>query len=312
MGFAIVDVESHALSAEDKEILQHPAVASVILFSRNYESPAQLKALTDSIHQLRPDLCVFADQEGGRVQRFREGFTILPSFGEWGRRFNENAERAHAELTKTITVMTKELKDVGIDASFTPVLDIDEGISDVIGERSFGKTAEKVVALANIVIDTMRKAGMPVTGKHFPGHGGVAADSHKSLPIDQRNRDKILNKDLRPFIELNKRLDAMMPAHVVYEAFDDKPAGFSSFWLKEMLRDEIGFDGVVISDDLTMEGAAAFGSYEDRARLALEAGCDLLLICNNRQGAVEVLDNLGDYNDPVSSQRIRSFIGKMR
>lgn len=309
--FAIVNVEGCALTNEDRELIQHPGVAGIILFARNYENHAQLRALTADINKTRDSLFITVDQEGGRVQRFLDGFTRLPSMQHWGELYQKNPHDAQTQLQTITHTMVSELKAVGVHMSLVPVLDVDQGISAVIGERSFGSNPQQVVALAKTVIATMHAAGMPTLGKHFPGHGGVAADSHQDLPIDQRDRQTINKCDLMPFIQLSARLDAVMPAHVIYNAFDPNPASFSPYWLNVVLRQQLQFNGVVISDDLTMQGAAAMGSYPERAQKALAAGCDLVMVCNNRDGATAVLDTLQNHQNPASKQRVATFIRKM-
>lgn len=309
-GFIIIDLEGPILSAEEREILQHPSVAGVILFSRNYEEPMQLRALTTAIKKAREGLWVAVDHEGGRVQRFRHGFTELPSMGHYGQQLQQNPDDAKQQLREMMTTAANELKSVGVNVNLAPVLDIDQGRNQVIGERSFGHDPATVITLGRVVIEALHAAGMPAIGKHFPGHGGVTGDSHQTLPVDERTREQIRIHDLLPFISLLSELDAVMPAHVVYSAFDAKPASSSRFWLTDVLREELAFDGVVISDDLSMVGAAAMGSYPDRALLSLEAGCDLLAICNNRAGAVAVIDALANYQNPASLERIRQFIVK--
>lgn len=310
-GFILADIEGAILSQEDRELLVHPAVAGVILFARNYQNPPQLKALTAEIGKIRDSLLIMVDQEGGRVQRFQKGFTSLPSMHHWGERYREDPDRAKEELRNTIHTMAKELQSVGVPISLIPVLDVDHGLSEVIGERSFGDDPKLVVALAQVAIDSMHQARMPSIGKHFPGHGGVKADSHKALPVDNRSRQAISESDLYPFMKLSKKLNAVMPAHVVYSEFDDQPAGFSSYWLKDVLRDELKFSGLVISDDLTMTGAAGMGDYPTRASKALSAGCDLVSICNNRSGVKCVLEKMGGYRNPTSQARLKKFINSI-
>ncbi len=307
-GFIFADVNGIKLTQEDREIIQHPAIAGIILFSKNFESPRQLKALTDSLRKVNERLLIAVDQEGGRVQRFREGFTELPSMRYWGERFEKEGIAVIDALALSTQTMVMELQDVGIHMSLVPVLDIDHGVSEIIGERSFNHNPEIIVTLARTVINTMHQHHMPVTGKHFPGHGGVVVDSHKGLPVDQRSWEELWELDIRPFRELSGELDAIMPAHVIYENVDSKPAGFSSHWLREILRQQVDFKGVIISDDLTMSAAASLGNYEERAGVALEAGCDILTVCNNRKGLVEVLDYFGNYSNPQSEKIISKYI----
>ena len=285
----MLDIEGTQLSAEDRELLAHPATGGLIFFARNYEDPTQLRSLVDQVRQVRPEILIAVDQEGGRVQRFRQGFTRLPAMAELSHRYAADAAAAEREARLLGALMASELLTCGVDISFAPVLDLDFGHSSVIGDRSFGATAEQVVALAGAFIAGMRQAGMAATGKHFPGHGHVAADSHLELPVDERALDEIRAADLVPFSALASTLDGIMPAHVVYSQVDEKPAGFSSFWLQQVLRRELGFDGVIFSDDLAMAGAACAGGYPQRAAAALDAGCDMILVCNDRAGALETL-----------------------
>lgn len=311
-GCVIIDVEAHELSPEERELIQHPAVAGIILFTRNYHDKAQLRALTQSIKKIRPSLIISVDQEGGRVQRFRSEFTALPPMAHFGELYEKDPKFACSELIKTAETMVNELQAVGVNLNWAPVLDINHGVSDIIGNRSFSAHPVIVTELARVFIKTLHQLGMPVTGKHFPGHGAVVADSHLELPVDERSLNEIQAIDLKPFAALSKELDAIMPAHIVYKSVDPKPAGFSSYWLQQILRQELGFEGVIVSDDLTMAGAAIAGGYSDRAHLALEAGCDLLPVCNNRQGALEVLDALETHENELSAQRISHFIQKIK
>lgn len=296
LGPVMLDVAGAELDAEEREMLRHPAVGGVILFARNYEDPEQLAALTAAVRGLRdPPLLVAVDQEGGRVQRFRDGFTRLPPAGYFGLLHRRDPAQACAAARAAGWLMAAELRAVGVDFSFAPVLDLDRGISRVIGDRAFAADAERVSDLAAAWTAGVREAGMAAVGKHFPGHGGVAADSHAELPEDPRPYPDIAGADLVPFERLIRQgLEAVMPAHVRYPQADPNPAGFSSFWLRRVLREHLGFQGVVFSDDLDMAAAAAAGGYAERAGAAREAGCDVLLICNNRPGALAVLASLGD------------------
>ncbi|WP_264769909.1 beta-N-acetylhexosaminidase [Coxiella burnetii] len=306
MGFAIIDLEGVALSPQERELLQHPQVAGVILFTRNYENPSQLRSLIQTIKKIRP-LFVAVDQEGGRVQRFHRGFTDLPSMRYFGECYQHDPLQARKHLENALKTLVHELKEVGIDVNMTPVLDIDQGKNEIIGERSFSGDPRVVEALGSVVIDTLHANRMPAVAKHFPGHGGVTADSHQALPIDERDPEAILQCDWIPFSALSSRLDAIMPTHIIYPAFDEKPATFSRYWLQDMLRQRLNFRGVIISDDLTMQGAAVIGDYPTRAAQALEAGCDLLTICNSREGVIAILDSLLHYRNPESQQRLLSF-----
>ena len=270
LGPVMVDLKGTRLEPDEKEMLEHPLVGGVILFSRNYESPEQIADLVDNIHQVRePHLLVSVDHEGGRVQRFREGFTALPPLAKLGAQYQQDKKRAKRMAETCGWLMAIELRAVGVDFSFAPVLDIERGISDVIGDRSFGKDPDTVVDLAVAYIRGMQNAGMAATGKHFPGHGAVKADSHVACPVDERSFEDIVAYDVVPFERLIRNgLAGIMPAHVVYSSVDPNPAGFSRFWLNEVLRNQLEFQGVIFSDDLRMEGASIAGDVVDRARAA--------------------------------------------
>ncbi|SEA44553.1 beta-N-acetylhexosaminidase [Marinobacterium iners] len=292
-GVLMLDIEGTALNAVETEQIKSPQVGGLILFSRNYDNPDQLKSLMTSIRALRADLLVAVDQEGGRVQRFHEGFTRLPPMAALGRRWLQNPHHAIACAHELGWLMATELRRFDIDISFAPVLDLDWGQSSVIGDRAFGADPEVVIQLAGGVMAGMHEAGMAATGKHFPGHGWVQADSHLELPIDERSMAEIEEQDLRPFDALIRRgLDGVMPAHVVYSQVCSAPAGFSSYWLQQVLRQRLHFDGVIFSDDLSMEGASQAGSYAERCDRALAAGCDMVLVCNHPDGAGQVLEHL--------------------
>ena len=291
-GPVILDVEGIALTAEECELLQHPNVGGVILFSRNFSDKSQLLGLVKSIRALRNSLLIAVDQEGGRVQRFLKGFTELLPLSHFGWRYQQSPTQALSETEKAGFIMASEIKAMDIDISFAPVLDLNWGVSQIIGTRSFHKDPNIVVALAKAYIRGMKKAGMLPTGKHFPGHGAVVVDSHVALPKDDRDFDSILQFDLIPYIELAQELGGVMIAHIVYPAVDNELAGFSSFWLQKILREYIKFQGTIFSDDLTMAGAKIGGNLIERARKALAAGCDMILVCNNRKGAIQVLEAL--------------------
>lgn len=289
-GPLMVDVGGLTLTAEDREVLAHPDVGSVILFSRNVDTPEQIRALTSAMREVRPELWIAVDQEGGRVQRFREGFTRLPAMRQFGHQYDTDPAAALAAAQACGELMAREVKSVGVDFSFAPVLDLDVGVSGVIGDRAFHTEPSAATALVRAFMNGMKAAGMMTIGKHFPGHGSVAADSHFALPVDDRSWAEIEAYDLQPFRALALELDGIMPAHVVYPQVDPLPAGFSSFWLKTVLREQLGFQGIIFSDDLCMEGAAGVGSMRERRDLALAAGCDVVLICNNREAVLSVLD----------------------
>ena len=279
----MIDIAGTTLTPEDTELLLHPNTSGVILFTRNYESPEQLINLTNAIHALKnPPLMIAVDHEGGRVQRFKDGFTPLPAM-------RDIADNAMAE--KIGFIMGSELRAAGINCSFAPVLDIDAGISDVIGNRSFSADPRIIIEKSLKLMAGMHKAGIIAVGKHFPGHGHVAADSHTDIPIDTRSLEQIKQCDLIPFEALIKAgIDGIMPAHVIYDEIDPNPAGFSTFWLHTILRQQLGFKGIIFSDDLCMIGASPMGkSITERAIKAKQAGCDMLLVCNNRPAAREAI-----------------------
>lgn len=312
LGPVMVDLWGTELGAEDRELLRHPAVGGVILFARNYASPGQLAELTRAIHGLRePPLLIGADQEGGRVQRFREGFTRLPAAGRFGDLFRRDPVRVRAACASVAWLMAAELRATGVDFSFAPVLDLDRGRSRVIGDRGFGPSVDIVSSLATAWRDGAARAGMASVGKHFPGHGGVVADSHSELPCDDRDWATLAAEDLVPFERLiGHGLEAVMPAHVVYPRMAPEPAGFSPFWLREVLRGRLGFQGVIFSDDLNMAAAQSGGGFTERAMAARRAGCDMLLICNNRPAAIEIVESLDTDCDPVSQLRLLRMHGR--
>ncbi|MEX2499778.1 MAG: beta-N-acetylhexosaminidase [Wenzhouxiangellaceae bacterium] len=291
----IVGIEGQTLEASSRSVLTHSAVVGVILFSRNYSHPGQLADLCAGIRELRdPRLLICVDQEGGRVQRFREGFTALPPLGALGRWYRSHPERALDLAYRHGRVMAAEVLGHGVDLSLAPVLDLDRG-SEVIGDRAFSDEAGTVEALAGHYLAGMRDAGMKNCAKHFPGHGSVRADSHCEVVTDTRSRDEI-SADIAPFAGLVGQLDSIMPAHVRYPCLDDLPAGFSGVWIGKVLREELGFRGVVISDDLDMSGAGVAGSIRDRLGAAESAGCDLALVCDPESAAdlVAGMDSAAD------------------
>ncbi|MGB5426759.1 MAG: beta-N-acetylhexosaminidase [Gammaproteobacteria bacterium] len=312
LGPLMADIEGLELTDEDRELLRHPAVGGVILFSRNYASTGQLRALVDALHRLRdPHLLVAVDQEGGRVQRFRDEFTHLPPLACLGSIHDTDADRARHLARVSGWLMASELRAVGIDLSFAPVLDLEFGVSSIIGNRALHKRPEVVAELALAYQAGMHDAGMAATGKHFPGHGAVAADSHLDLPIDERRFEDMAQWDMVPFRRMiDAGLAAIMMAHVVYSAVDKHPASFSRYWIKAILREQLGFNGLVFSDDLSMEGAACIGDHSARAQAALEAGCDMVLVCNNREQAGCVAELLGDYQNPIAHTRMMRMHGR--
>lgn len=294
MGPLMIDVSGYELTPEEIDILDHPLVGGLILFTRNYHDQKQLKDLVKHIREVtRNDILLATDHEGGRVQRFREGFSKIPAMGDISKLSKRHQLDTDSFTRELGWLMAAELQAYNIDISFAPVLDIN-GISEVIGDRSFHQSPGQIVKLASQFIRGMKDAGMSATGKHFPGHGNVLEDSHVAIPIDRRSKQEIFQLDMAIFSEINKQglLDAVMPAHVIYPEVDELPAGFSSKWIKQILRTYLGFDGVVFSDDLSMEGAVQMGDIVERAELAITAGCDMVLVCNDPSGAVKVIDGL--------------------
>jgi len=306
----MLDIAGPGLEDEDRALLLHPATAGLILFARNYQNRDQLCKLTGEARALRPDLLIAVDQEGGRVQRFREGFTRLPPMAALGRMATSSLAQATQAAELLGALMAQELLACGVDFSFAPVLDLDYGNSAVIGDRSFARTPDAVIALAGGWIKGMQAMGMAATGKHFPGHGFVSEDSHETLPVDTRALAVISEQDLSPFRSLAAVLDGIMPAHVIYPLIDDQPAGFSRIWLQDVLRDQLGFKGIVFSDDLSMGGAEVVGDFAARTRAALSAGCDMVLVCNNRSAAVEVLETVASLSP--ASVRATSVLQAVR
>lgn len=306
LGPVMLDVVGTQLCDDDRRRLKHPLVGGVILFSRNYESSEQLRQLTAEIHALRtPHLLIAVDHEGGRVQRFKEGFTRLPPMRELGMIWDEHHSRAKTLAQQTGYVLAAELRAHGVDLSFTPVLDIDYGASGVIGSRAFHRKPQAIADLAHHLMLGLKQGGMAAVGKHFPGHGYVRADSHHEVPVDERAFADIEMEDLLPFQQMiNFGMAAIMPAHVIYPRVDPNPAGFSSIWLKDILRKRLGFGGVIFSDDLSMAGAHVAGGPAQRAEAALKAGCDMVLLCNKPDDADELLANLRYTMPAVSMARL--------
>lgn len=309
VGPVIVAIPGLALDAADRERLAHPLVGGVILFANNFHDRTQLVELCTAIRGLRePRLLICADHEGGRVQRFREGFTRLPPMRRLGEMWDSDPMLAAASAHAAGFVVASELLGCGVDLSLAPVLDVDHGASTIIGDRAFHSNPEAIAQLAGRLLDGMQAGGMAAVGKHFPGHGFIAADSHLELPIDDRPMNVITACDLIPFARLANRLAGVMPAHVLYPCVDNRPAGFSSVWIKDILRGQLGFDGAVFSDDLGMEGAAGEGGLEARAHAALHAGCDLVLSCTP-EGADQLLSRVQFEMSGASRRRFDSLVG---
>ncbi|MBC7757132.1 MAG: beta-N-acetylhexosaminidase [Bdellovibrio sp.] len=314
LGPVMLDVVSTELSSEDIKRLQHPLVGGVILFARNFANCTQLSALTASIHAVRqPPLLIAVDHEGGRVQRFREGFTKIPPMREFGKIWDVDRKKAKQLATEAGWILAAELRAHGIDFSFTPVLDMDYGDSLVIGDRAFHGNTTAINELAFSLMQGLKKGGMEAVGKHFPGHGFVVADSHVSIPIDERSFDEIAQNDMQPFRQMiDEGLAAIMPAHVIYPKVDDKPAGFSPKWLQKVLRERLGFNGVIFSDDLSMEGATVGGDVTTRSLAALNAGCDMVLLCNRPDLADELLEKLSWKMPALSIVRLARMHGERK
>ena len=312
LGPVMLDLVGTSISATERDMLKHPQTGGLILFTRNYESPEQLTELVREIHSIRsPHLLVAVDQEGGRVQRFHEGFSRIPPAALYGRVFKHNMQEGLKLAQSCGWLMAAECRAVGIDMSFAPVLDLGRGVSGVIGDRAFHPHPEKAAQLAHAFMEGMHQAGMAATGKHFPGHGSVKEDSHVAHPVDERGLNDILMEDLIPFERMiHFGLAAVMPAHVVFPKVDDKPAGYSNVWLQRILRQQLDFQGVIFSDDLSMEAAGVAGDYSDRARAALDAGCDMVLVCNHTEAAQQVLESLEDYSNPASQMRLVRMHGR--
>ena len=314
LGPAVIDVVGTALTDEDRNRLRHPAAGGVILFSRNYESPEQLSQLCEEIERLRePALPICVDHEGGRVQRFREGFSAIPPMRELGRLWDRDRSAARDSARAIAYIVGAELAAHGVDFSFAPVLDLDYGGSSVIGDRALHFDPTAVGTLGACIVQGFAEAGMGAVGKHFPGHGYAEADSHVAVPRDERKFIEIAKKDLVPFrMCVEAGLAAVMPAHVIYTQVDSEPAGYSRRWLQDVLRGKLGFQGIIFSDDLSMEGASVAGGIPERARAALAAGCDMVLLCNDPSGQEMLLDSLKDgaLAHPERLERMRKKGGR--
>lgn len=307
----MLDIDGHSLSPADRALLREPAVGGVILFTRNYASPAQLSDLVAAIRTVRtPPLLIAVDHEGGRVQRFRDGFTTIPPMRDFGRQYDSDADAAKSLVHTAGWLIASELRAMDIDLSFAPCVDLDWGVSEIIGNRAFHRSPTIVADLASEFCRGQREAGMASVAKHFPGHGAVVPDSHEHLPVDRRGYGDLLD-DMRPYERLigTRKLAGVMLAHIVYAELDAIPAGFSAYWIQNQLRDQLGYDGAVFCDDLTMKATRQFGSMTKRAQLALEAGCDMVLICNDRPAAQAAVAALRDYSNPLSLVRLARLHG---
>ncbi len=311
-GPAIIDVIGSELTVEDRARLRQRATGGVILFARNYENSQQLRGLASEIRALRPDILLCVDHEGGRVQRFRAGFCPLPPMRRLGELWDHDRGAARSAARAAGLVIATELAAHGLDFSFAPVLDLDYGSSSVIGDRAFHAEPLAVGELAVALIEGLANGGMAAVGKHFPGHGYAAADSHVEVPCDERPLQQILARDVAPYDPaIAAGLAAVMPAHVIYTKVDSEPAGYSRFWLQSILRERLGFTGMIFSDDLSMAGAGTARSIPERARAALVAGCDMVLLCNDPPGQDLLLDALGEA-EPVPPSRVARLRARNR
>ena len=307
----MLDIDGLSLTPADRELLREPAVGGVILFTRNYDSPVQLGELVADIRAVRsPPLIVAVDHEGGRVQRFREGFSTIPPMRRIGREFNGNAEAGQTLARQAGWLIASELRAADIDLCFAPCVDLDWGVSEIIGDRSFHRQPEVVGELAAAFARGLRSAGMAAIAKHFPGHGAVVDDSHLKLPVDRREYSDVLD-DMRPYDRLvgNGLIAGVMTAHVIYRGLDEMPASFSAYWIQQELRSRLGFDGAVFCDDLSMKATRDYGSISTRANRALKAGCDMVLVCNDRPAAQKTVADLRDYSNPLSLVRLARLHG---
>ena len=307
LGPIMMDVSGLTLTQLEETQLAKPSIGGVILFSRNFESINQVKQLIASIRAVNPNILISVDHEGGRVQRFKKGFTHLPAMSKLGELYDKKPKKAMKYACSCGFILAYELLEIDVDFSFAPVLDMDYGNSSVIGDRAFHSNPDAIVKLAQALIKGMHRAGMKCVGKHFPGHGYVSLDSHLDLPIDDRPAKEVY-QDMVTFKDLvDQGLDAVMPAHVIYSKVDDKPAGFSNVWIQDILKSKLGFDGVVFSDDLSMQGALFIENIKDRVKISLDSGCDMVLICNHPEMVLEVIDQ-----DWGSNEKLQSMQGNRR
>jgi len=313
-GPLMIDLCGEVLTAEEQELIAHPLVSGVILFTRNYTSREQISRLIHDVRSAKKNqyVLIAVDHEGGRVQRFRNDFTLLPSVRQISLSDGIKDQDAMTNAKKMGWLMAVELLTIGVDFSFAPVLDLDHGCSEVIGDRAFHREPLMVAKLAGAYIDGMHEAGMASVAKHFPGHGAIKEDSHLALPVDERPLAELIQHDVKPFQLLinDQRVDAVMPAHVIYSQIDSQPAGFSRVWIEDILRQQLSFNGVVFSDDLDMAAAEVAGSVPERAYAALSAGCDMALICNNRAEAIATVEQLQWQMAPASIERLARMKGQ--
>lgn len=311
LGPVMLDIEGWELSPADRDLLREPSVGGVVLFTRNYKSPSQLSDLVAAIRSLRsPPLLIAVDHEGGRVQRFREEFSEIPPMRQLGRQYDGDPDSAISLAKSAGWLIASELRAMDIDLSFTPCVDLDWGVSEIIGDRAFHSKPHVVAELASAYCSGLRDAGMAAVAKHFPGHGAVVADSHEQLPVDRRSYGELLD-DMLPYEKLiaKRQLAGVMVAHVVFAETDPLPASFSPYWINEQLRSQLGYDGAVLCDDLSMKATEHLGSMPKRARLALAAGCDMVLVCNDRPAASATVAALRDYSNPLSLVRLARLHG---
>jgi len=311
LGPVMLDIDGLSLTPADRDLLREPAVGGVILFARNYESPQQVTDLVTDIRALRsPPLLVAVDYEGGRVQRFREGFTPIPAMRRIGHEYDRNPDTALRLARHCGWLVASELRAAGIDLCFAPCVDLDWGVSEVIGDRAFHADPGAVAALAAEFSRGLRSAGMAAVAKHFPGHGAVVADSHEKLPVDRREYSDVLD-DMRPYDTLitNGLAAGVMVAHIIFHEMDEMPASMSPFWIGRELRGRLGFGGAVFTDDLSMKATSAYGSMRQRARRALDAGCDMTIVCNDRPAAETVVTAFAEYSNPLSLVRLARLHG---
>jgi beta-N-acetylhexosaminidase len=305
----ITDIAGSKISEEERQWLTNPLLGGIILFTRHFETKQQLKELVFELKSLNPNLIISVDHEGGRVQRFREDFSQVAAMGKLGELYQRDPEAALKAAEASAIVLSYELLEVGIDLTYAPVLDINYLRNTVIGDRAFSQDVEDIIALANKFISGLNKMQFAVVAKHFPGHGWVNLDSHVACPIDERSFEEITNSDMQPFVQLLDKIDWMMPAHVVYEQVDSEPAGFSSKWLQQVLKHDMKFTGHIVSDDLSMQGAAVKGDYKARSSAALTAGCDILLACNSSDASTQILAAMEALNvEPLRLEKYRPDI----